>query len=451
MVTNITVSKRTEEEWQELLHALSGRVREFTILHEVAQIATESLDLNQVLNNSLDKVIESMAVESAAIILSNEQNGEVITAARGSLSPGFLDELKEMPIGNSITGRVALSGVPTVIEDVSKYPQLADIAVKQEGLRSIAAVPLKSNGRVIGTLIVASHDLHSFSSEDIQLLSTISEGLGPVLKNAEIHGVLREKTRQLDAQNKKLVRRQRQLVEKTREAEEASRLKSQFLANISHELRTPLNVIIGFSELMLDEVPGPLNEEQRQCLDDILDSGEHLLGLIDEVLDLTKIESGKMQLRMTNVALPRVIEWVRNTLAPIFVPKKQSLAVMIDEGLPPVYADEGRIRQVLLNLLSNAAKFTPDGGKLRIEAARKGNWCQVNVIDNGIGIKKEDQKRIFAPFCRLDSPLTEGKNGAGLGLAVVKQIVEKHGGWVWVESEYGQGSRFSFTLPLAAS
>lgn len=451
MVTKITQNKGTEEDRQELLYALERRVKEFTILNEVAQIATESLELDEVLNSTLDKVIGLMAVETAAILLTNEQKGEVTAVARGGVSPRFLDKVKKLPVDNSVTGRLALSGMPIVIEDVSKYSHLVDKAVIEAGLRSMAAVPLKSSGRVMGTLLVASRDVHSFSSDDIHLLNTIGEGLGPVLKNAQLYRALQEKTRQLYVQNKKLVRQQQELVEKTKEVEAVSYLKSQFLANVSHELRTPLNVIIGFSELMLDEVPGLVNKEQRQCLDDILASGGHLLNLIDQLLDLAKIESGKMELSRTDVDLLGVIELLRNTMMPILTPRRQSLNVMVEEGLPPVYADEAKLRQVFFNLLSNAIKFTADGGKIRIEAVRNGDWCQVSVVDNGTGIKNEDQTRIFEPFCQLDSTLTKGKSGIGLGLAVVKQIIEKHGGRIWVESEYRKGSRFIFTLPLSAT
>ncbi len=241
------------------------------------------------------------------------------------------------------------------------------------------------------------------------------------------------------------------LIEKTEEVEEANQAKSEFLAHMSHELRTPLNVIIGFSELMVDEVPGKINEEQRQSLNDILDSSQHLLSLINDVLDLSKVEAGKMRLRLTNLALAEVIEPLTRTMMPILAPRKQSLDVEIEEGLPPVHADKAKIRQVLLNLLSNSAKFTPDGGKLKIEAGRENGWCQVSVIDNGIGINKEDQERMFEPFYQPDNPITKEKGGTGLGLIVTKQIIERHGGRIWVESEYGKGSRFTFTLPLAAA
>jgi len=269
---------------------------------------------------------------------------------------------------------------------------------------------------------------------------------------------LQKKDEQLNAQNEELraaneelMAQQQELIEKTREVDEANRLKSEFLAHMSHELRTPLNVIIGFSELMMDKVPGEINDKQRQCLDDILSSGKHLLGLINEVLDLSKIESGKMRLKLTNFALSELIEPLTRIMAPILMPRKQSLDIEIEEGLPLVYASKAKVEQVLLNLLDNSSKFTPDGGKLKIKAGREDSWCQVSVIDNGIGIKKEDQERMFEPFYQLDNPLTKEKSGTGLGLIIAKQIIEKHGGRLWVESEYGKGSRFTFTLPLATA
>ena len=241
------------------------------------------------------------------------------------------------------------------------------------------------------------------------------------------------------------------LVNRILELEEASRLKSKFLAYLSHELCTPLNIISGFSELMIDEVPGEINEEQKQCLNDIMSSSKHLLSLTNALRDISKVEFGKMELQLRNIALPSVIESLRSEIMAITEPKKQSLEIEVEEGLPLVRADQTKIRQMLFNLLSNASKFTPEGGKLKVEAVRSGDWCQVSVIDNGIGIRKEDQEQIFEPFYQQDNPLTKEKSGAGLGLTVAKQIIDKQGGRIWVESEYGKGSRFTFTLPLATA
>jgi len=440
--------KSIQKEKEELIRSLETKVEEFTILHQIVQTGTEMLELEQVLSNALERVMQLMAVDSGAILLTNEQKGNLSTVARGGVSTEFLKKLKKLPSSNNITGRLILSGMPLVVEDTAKYPQLADSLLSEEGLQSIAAVPLRSSGLIIGTLIIASRNLRSFNSGEIHLLNTIGEGLGPALKNAELYEVLRGKNRQLDEQNQELRSRQRKLVEKSREVEVASRLKSEFLANMSHELRTPLNVVIGFSELMLDQAPGPVNKEQRECLADILSSGRHLLGLIDQVLDLSKIESGRTELRLAEVALPQVIESLKNTMLPILKPKRQILDISIEEGLPAVSADKAKLRQVFFNLLSNSSRFTPEGGRIEIKAVSNGTHCRVSVTDNGIGIKKEDQDRIFEPFCQLDSTPARGNNGTGLGLVVVKQIVEKHGGQVWVESEYGKGSRFSFTLPL---
>ena len=255
----------------------------------------------------------------------------------------------------------------------------------------------------------------------------------------------------IDVMTETLEQSSKTLREKNEQLEEADRAKSEFLAHMSHELRTPLNVIMGFSELMLDGVPGKVNKEQRQCLNDIWSGGQHLLGLINDILDLSKVESGKMELKLRDIELPGVIESLRSEIMPMLVTRKQSLDIKVEKGLPLVRADRAKVRQVLLNLLSNATKFTPDGGKLKVEAVRENNWCRVSVIDNGIGIKKKDQERIFEPFCQLDSTLSEEERGTGLGLAIARQIIERHGGRIWVESEYGKGSRFTFTLPVATA
>jgi len=263
------------------------------------------------------------------------------------------------------------------------------------------------------------------------------------------------KQQRLLVENKRLVeslqRSNKLLFEANEGLKKATEAKSEFLAGMSHELRTPLNAVIGFSELMLDGVPGEINDEQRQCLNDILSSGQHVLNLVNDVLDLSKVEAGKIELKPENLNLTDVIDGVAQTAKPMLDDNRHKLGVSVEEGLPPVRADKNRLRQIFLNLLSNAIKFTPAGGQLGIEVSRQGDWCQVSVIDNGIGIRKDDQERIFEPFCQLDNPLTKEKSGTGLGLTLVNQIIEKHGGQIWVESEYGKGSRFTFILPLATA
>jgi signal transduction histidine kinase len=257
----------------------------------------------------------------------------------------------------------------------------------------------------------------------------------------------------LSRENKRLVddlqRSNKLLFETNRQLRTATEAKSIFLAHMSHELRTPLNAIIGFSDLLIGGIAGKINNKQRQCLEDILSSGKHLLSLINEILDLSKVEAGKIDIRPESLRLADVVDDAVTTVKPMVNESRHELAISIAEDLPPVYGDRNRLKQILLNLLSNAIKFTPDGGKLSLETSREGDFCKVSMVDNGIGIRKEDQICIFEPFTQLDTQPGERKQGTGLGLALTKQLVELLGGKIGVESEYGKGSQFSFTIPLA--
>jgi signal transduction histidine kinase len=257
----------------------------------------------------------------------------------------------------------------------------------------------------------------------------------------------------LSRENKRLVddlqRSNKLLFEANSQLRAATEAKSAFLAHMSHELRTPLNAIIGFSDLLLGGVAGEINSQQNQCLEDILSSGKHLLSLINDILDLSKVEAGKIDIRPESLRLADVVDDAVTTVRTMLNDSRHELAITIAEDLPPVYGDRNRLKQILLNLLSNAIKFTPDGGKLYLETNRKGNVCQVSMVDNGIGIRQGDQTFIFEPFTQLDTQPGERKQGTGLGLALTRQLVELLGGKIWVESEYGKGSRFSFTIPLA--
>ncbi len=229
--------------------------------------------------------------------------------------------------------------------------------------------------------------------------------------------------------------------------QELNRLKSEFLANMSHELRTPLNAIIGFSELLYDGVVGELDEEQKQCVSDILESGRHLLGLINQVLDLAKIEAGKMELHLEEFSLADCVEAIGRAMRSLAAKKEQNFAVEVGEGIEKVVADPGRIKQVIINLISNALKFTPEGGHILVKADPREGGFEVTVKDDGIGISPEDQKVIFEEFRQVDGSYVREQEGTGLGLALTRKLVEMHGGKIWVESAPGEGSTFTFFIP----
>ena len=239
----------------------------------------------------------------------------------------------------------------------------------------------------------------------------------------------------------------REIEDKGRQIEAANRHKSEFLASMSHELRTPLNAIIGFSEVLLDPTMPVTDEERLQFLTDVLVSGKHLLGLINEILDLAKVEAGKMELQIEPALLQDVIEAVSNTMRSLAAKKSIDLRTECDERLDLIPMDGARIKQVLLNLVGNAVKFTPEAGKIWVRAAAEDGEAQIEVSDTGPGIPPEDRERIFLEFQQVGRDAGKPQ-GTGLGLALAKKFVEMHGGRIWVESEIGKGSLFSFTLPL---
>src|SRR2546422_1063229 len=225
------------------------------------------------------------------------------------------------------------------------------------------------------------------------------------------------------------------------------RSKSEFLANMSHELRTPLNAIIGFSEVLLERMFGELNPKQEEYLQDIMSSGRHLLSLINDILDLSKIEAGRMELEPSAFDLPAALEGCLTLVRERATRHGITLGLTVDEHLGQIVADERKVRQVVLNLLSNAVKFTPQGGRVAINAVRADGATEISVSDTGIGIAAQDQELIFEEFRQAGGDYTRKREGTGLGLALARKFVELHGGRIWVKSEMGKGSTFTFALP----
>ena len=279
----------------------------------------------------------------------------------------------------------------------------------------------------MGALTIYRRETGSFAPEIVNLLRTFATQSVLAIQNARLFREIEDKGRQIEA---------------------ANRHKSEFLANVSHELRTPLNAIIGFSEVLGEKMFGELNEKQAEYTDDILSSGRHLLSLINDILDLSKIEAGRMELEVTTFHLPDAIENALTLIRERASRHGIRLNQVIDDRLGDFTGDERKVKQILVNLLSNAVKFTPEGGQIRVEARLGDSAVFVSVTDTGIGIAKEDQEAIFEEFRQVGSNYAHKREGTGLGLTLTRKFVEVHGGKIWVESEVGKGSKFTFTLPL---
>jgi signal transduction histidine kinase len=294
------------------------------------------------------------------------------------------------------------------------------------GYRSLMAVPLMRDNHLLGGLVVYRKTPGEFDASVIDLLRTFATQSALAIQNARLFREIEDKGRQLET---------------------ASRHKSEFLANMSHELRTPLNAIIGFSEVLSQRMFGEINDKQAEYLADILESGQHLLSLINDILDLSKIEAGRMELEPTEFDLASTIE---NSL--ILVRERAqrhgiTLRHTLDERLGMIRGDERKVKQVLLNLLSNALKFTPEGGRIDVRAAFRDSTAEISVTDTGVGLAPEDLDTVFEEFRQVGTAAKKVE-GTGLGLAISRKFIELHGGKIWVKSQVGTGSTFAFTLPL---
>jgi len=348
------------------------------------------------------------------------------------LPEGLMEALRATPMrkGEGALGRMAVSHETVQIDDTADetlyQSRVRDLLVRL-GYRSLLAVPLLREDQLFGGLVVNRSTTGTFAPEVSELLRAFATQSTLAIQNARLF---------------------REIERKSRELEAASRHKSEFLANMSHELRTPLNAIIGFSEVLAERMFGDVNDKQAEYLADILESGRHLLSLINDILDLSKIEAGRLELERTSFDLPMTVE---NTL--ILVRERAErrnikLTRVIDERLGAIRADERKIKQVLLNLLSNALKFTPEGGRIDVRAAIDNGDVRVSVTDTGIGIAPGDQQAVFEEFRQVGAS-SRKVEGTGLGLAISRKLIELHGGKLWVESVVGEGSTFTFTLPVS--
>jgi GAF domain-containing protein len=410
---------------------LTRSVGELKALGEVGQAVSSTLDLETVLSTIVSRAAQLAGMNGGSIWEYDEVREEFHLHATDRYPDELVEALRAAPIrkGEGALGRLAVTGEPVEIRDIvdehSYQSRVRELLIRS-GYRSVLAVPLLREDHLLGALAVNRNTAGEFAPEVIELLKTFATQSALAIQNARLFREIEVKGRQLEV---------------------ASQHKSEFLANMSHELRTPLNAIIGFSEVLSERMFGEINDKQAEYLADILESGLHLLSLINDILDLSKIEAGRMELEPTDFDLPSAIENALILVRERAQRRAITLQRTVDERLGMIRADERKVKQVLLNLLSNALKFTPEGGRVDVRASVEDGVAEISVTDTGVGIAPEDQQSVFEEFRQVGTAAKKVE-GTGLGLAISRRFIELHGGTIRVESQIGSGSTFTFTLPL---
>jgi signal transduction histidine kinase len=406
-------------------------VEELTALGDVSRALSSTLDLDAVLQTIVTRASQLAGTDACSVFEYNEATEAFQLRATNNLDAEVVALARQTPTrkGEGVQGRMVVTRQPVQVPDIADEDAyrgpLRDILLRT-GTRAVLAVPMLRENELIGGLTVNKRTPGEFSPAVIELLTTFATQSALAIQNARLFREIEEKSHQLEI---------------------ASQHKSEFLANMSHELRTPLNAIIGFSEVLSERMFGELNEKQEEYLKDIYASGTHLLSLINDILDLSKIEAGRMELELTDFHLPQAIDNALMLVRERAGRRSIALHLNVDERLGQIWADERKIRQVFLNLLSNAIKFTPEGGRVEVAAVPKDGSVEVSVSDTGVGIAPADQEAVFEEFRQVGTAEKKAE-GTGLGLTLCRKFIELHGGRIWVKSQVGEGSTFTFTIPV---
>jgi signal transduction histidine kinase/putative methionine-R-sulfoxide reductase with GAF domain len=424
-IENVRLFDEVQARTEDLAESLQQQTATADVLKVISRSA---FDLQRVLQTLLESAVRLCGAKHGLIF---RYDGESLRAVASCNTPtGYFEVWARDPIRanrRTATGRALLERRPIQIVDVLSDPDYDfPEAQKMMGYRTVLVVPMMREGVPLGTIGLFATEVSPFTDKQIELVTTFADQAVIAIENVRLFDEIQDKSRQLA---------------------EASQHKSQFLANMSHELRTPLNAILGYTELITDGVYGAPPEKMGAVLKRIESNGKHLLGLINAVLDLSKIEAGQLTLDLADYSLGDVTQTVCSAVEALAIDKKLAFKAAVAPDLPSGHGDERRLAQVLLNLVGNAIKFT-DAGEVVITAAASDGSFNVSVRDTGPGISAANQARLFQEFQQADNSLTRKKGGTGLGLAISKRIIEMHGGRIWVESVVGKGSTFALTLPV---
>ncbi len=411
-----------------LLHEeTERRLAEVSTLLTLANQITSSLDLQEVLDRIVNILKNVIDCRSCCIFLLHEESQMMEIKASSGIKPKWVKEAK-LKVGEGISGKVAQDAKPLYIPDTRKDP---DFIVFDPTVRSLFVVPMISKGRVIGTLSVDDDEIDAFSPEEGRLLTIAAAQAAVAIENAQLFENLKERAERLERAYEEL--------------KEMNRLKSEFVQNVSHELRTPLTFIKGYVELFTDGSLGELDEVQKEKMEIVARKTRILDRLVNDIISLQRIELAG--LKVAPISLAEIAHMALEAAEAEAQQVGLVLKAKIPEDLPLIVGDRDRVGQVFDNLLSNAIKFSPEGGEITVRIREEGEYLCTEVSDTGIGIPADELNKIFEPFYQIDGSTTRHFRGTGLGLAIVKDIVEAHGGKVWVKSELGKGSTFFFTLP----
>jgi signal transduction histidine kinase len=407
-------------------------VEQLKALEEVSRAVSSTLDLDVVLSTIVSRAVHLPGVDGGVVFEYDDVHEEFVQRAATEAGGELAQARRGTRIrkGEGVLGRTAVVLEPVQVPDISipgAYESRLRDNLIASGIRALLAVPMVHEGHIVGSLLVSRNEPGEFPTQTIELLRTYASQSALAIQNARLYKELEAKTRQLEA---------------------ANRHKDEFLASMSHELRTPLNAVIGFSEVLIEKMFGDINAKQEEYLHDILASGRHLLSLINDILDLAKIEAGRMDLDLEDFDVAQAIDNAVVLVRERATRKGLTLDTRLDRELGSLRGDQRKVKQVLLNLLSNAVKFTPEGGRIEVRAQRLDGQVEVSVTDTGIGIAAEDLEAVFEEFRQVGTDYAKKHEGTGLGLTLSRKFVELHGGRIWVKSQPGQGSTFAFTLPV---
>ncbi len=421
-----------EQKVEQRTRELRRSIEELQALGEVSRAVSSTIDLQTVLTTIVTRAVELSEGDEGIIYEFDEESQTFRATATHQTAPEHLEAVKAAPIhlGEGAIGHAAVTHEPVQVGDIRDEKQFVAPQVRRIlvdlGLRSFVAIPLYRETTLLGGLLVFRRQLGNFSDELVNLLQTFANQSVLAIHNARLFQEIQDKSDQLEI---------------------ASQHKSQFLANMSHELRTPMNAILGYTELIIDNIYGEVPEQIESVLKRVDRNGRHLLTLINDVLDISKMEAGQLSLTFNDYSMKEIVDNVIVAVESLGDEKSLALNADVAPDLPLGKGDEQRITQVLLNLVSNAIKFT-DEGEVVVRVVVSDDAFEVSVTDTGMGISEADQRMIFDEFQQADGSDTRAKGGTGLGLSIARRIVEMHGGRLWVASTLGEGATFTFTLPI---